>query len=196
MLEFANPTDSLLIVDFHVLPSQLSFHHRHVELLPYSRHFLSYTVLPDSSRWGAVNYSLVPTVNGVARDSIVFSGVAIPDFSDLSSEEVNSSSYVEAVYKQVGFGPVSQSGSASFTVRIENKSTKPVRILNISSDEPSVSFPPYQDVLEGKSILRLQARLNPGSIAPGAHSFNVYIVLDSPLSPLVTMNVSGYIVSE
>ncbi len=195
-LEFANPTDSLLVIDFPVLPQQLALDQRHVELLPYERHFLSYSVVPDSMQWGAVNYSLVPTVNGAAQDSIVFTGVAVPDYSQLSPAEINSSPYVQAVYKDVGFGQVTHSSSPVFTVRIENKSSDAVRILSVSSDEPAVVFPEVPEYIEGKAKLRLEAGLAAASLPVGPNIFHVYFVLDTPLTPLVTISVQGYVVSE
>lgn len=170
---------------FEVQPSEFS-------MAPNSRKELMATLSVDSLCLGRMLYSYSPVVDGESQDPVLFKATVLPDWSGLSSAEINSSAYYKVLGDVHHFGVLSPGTPGRLAIAIMNVSDKPLEILSAGAEHNGVSVSAPSGV-PARSRADIQVNIEASALVGGANKFTIWFVTDSPLKPFTEFEVMGYV---
>ena len=170
---------------FEITPS-------HVKIAPGARRELMCTLRPDSLSWGHRNYSFTPVVDGVRDSSVTYSALVLPDWSSLSSAEINSSAYFKVIGDVHHFGVIRKGNPAHLVVSLQNVKGKPFRILDIRASIDGVTIVAPAEIA-AETRADIDVNIEPSALMPGGNKFTISLVTDTPLKPFTEIEVMGYV---
>lgn len=170
---------------FDVQPSEFA-------LPPRARKELMATLSVDSLSLGRKFYSYTPVVDGEPQDPVLFKATVLPDWSGLSSAEINSSAYYKVLGDVHHFGVINPGTPGRLAIAIMNVSDKPLEILCAGAEQNGVSVSAPSGV-PARSRADIQVSIEASALVDGANKFTVWFVTDSPLKPFTEFEVQGYV---
>lgn len=170
---------------FEITPS-------HVKIASGSRRELMCILRPDSLQWGRRSYAFTPVVDGEPVPSVTYSAVVLPDWSALSSAEINSSAYFKVIGDVHHFGVIRKGDPAHLIVSLQNVSGKAFRILDIRASIDGVTIDAPSEIAAGAKA-DLDVNIDPSALVAGGNKFTLSLVTDTPLKPFAEIEVMGYV---
>lgn len=191
-LWLANLSSKAISVDLEDFSEGFQITPSHLSIAPGSRKELMGSLAADSLSFGRRAFSFTPVVDGQRQDPVFYNALVLPDWSGLSSAEINSSAYYKIVGEVHHFGVIRQGTPGSLTIPIQNVTDKPFDILSVqaSSDGVSVVVPSH---VSARQRVDMQVKIDSAVLVPGANKFTVCFVTDSPLKPFAEIEVQGYV---
>lgn len=170
---------------FEITPS-------HVKIAPGSRRELMCVLRPDSLQWGRRKYAFTPVVDGVREFPVSYSAVVLPDWSALSSAEINSSAYFKVIGDVHHFGVIRKGCPAHMVVSLQNVKGKAFKILDIRASVDGVTIVAPSEIA-ADARADIDVNIDPSALMPGGNKFTISLVTDTPLKPYTEIEVMGYV---
>ena len=188
----ANMSSEAITVELESFSKGFDVTPSHLSIAPGSRKELMGSLVVDSLCFGRRTFSFTPVVDGERQDPVFYNALVLPDWSALSSAEINSSAYYKILGDVHHFGVIRQGAPGSLAIPIQNVTEMPFDFLNVqaSSDGISIAVPSH---VAARQRVDMQVTIDPSVLVPGANKFTVWFVTDSPLKPFTEIEVQGYV---
>lgn len=186
----ANFSDKAVAVSFKDMPCGMDITPEVQSIRPNERARFNYAIKVDKKHWGKRLYKAVPVINGKKSAPVYFNLTATEDFSSLSRDERESGPLPRVLDRTCSFGTVHAGQSAEATFRIENVSSKPLKIRAAFSDEEDISVKAPSSI-PAREVAVFKVNIPSSVLSQGSNSFKLYVQSDSPLMQIVEVYIKG-----
>ena len=186
----ANFSDKAVAVSFKDMPSGMDITPAVQSIRPMQRARFNYAIKVDKKHWGKKLYKAVPVVNDKKTDPIYFSLTVTEDFTSLTRDERESGPLPRVLDRTCSFGTVPAGHSAEATFRIQNVSSKALKIRAVYSDEEGITIKSPSSIA-AREVADFKVEIPSTALTRGSNSFKLYVQSDSPLMQIVEVYVKG-----
>lgn len=188
-INVANPGSEQVSLSFEGLPACARLQ-GDVQIAPLDVSELALEIAPDAPQWGLHDCQVIPVADGVRLTPVTVRFLTVKDFSGLSAEEKYSGSY--PFFQEQSFR-VSRN-RIRLDVPFRNTGKKPLHVLAADCDAPGVTCEFPAEVPVGADAT-LRCTFSPAFFESARDSRNLYIVTDSPVNPVVRIELDPIVSS-